>query len=113
MNVSRDNVDTYTTIYSNLSFFMHNRVIASCGTRFHSDYVADQLDKHRLLDKVITSHPKKCNGCSCNSVDELINAVAKITTIDRRKVREVVETRFSSEVIIDQYIGLYTKLIKS
>ncbi|RYG28936.1 MAG: hypothetical protein EOO01_38985 [Chitinophagaceae bacterium] len=34
-------------------------VTVSCGTKFHSDHVAYQLDKRGLLDKVLTSHPAK------------------------------------------------------
>lgn len=33
-------------------------VLVSCGTKFHSDYMASQLDKHNLLNRVITAHPK-------------------------------------------------------
>jgi glycosyltransferase involved in cell wall biosynthesis len=36
-----------------------NKVTVTCGTKFHSDYTAFQLQKHNLLEKVITSHPKK------------------------------------------------------
>jgi glycosyltransferase involved in cell wall biosynthesis len=35
------------------------KVTISCGTKFHSDHVAYQLDKHNMLDKVLTSHPAK------------------------------------------------------
>lgn len=34
------------------------RVSVSCGTKFHSDYTAFQLQKHDLLEKIITAHPK-------------------------------------------------------
>jgi glycosyltransferase involved in cell wall biosynthesis len=34
------------------------RVIITCGTKFHSDYVAEQLYKHDLLEKAVTSHPR-------------------------------------------------------
>lgn len=33
------------------------KVTVSCGTKFHSDYTAFQLDKNELLAKVVTSHP--------------------------------------------------------
>jgi len=36
----------------------YKSVLISCGTKFHSDYMASQLDKHGLLNKVITAHPK-------------------------------------------------------
>ncbi|WP_183563761.1 glycosyltransferase family 4 protein [Mucilaginibacter sp. SP1R1] len=32
-------------------------VLVSCGTKFHSDYVSEQLNKHNLLEKTITAHP--------------------------------------------------------
>jgi glycosyltransferase involved in cell wall biosynthesis len=35
----------------------NNSVVVSCGTKFHSDYMAGQLEKHGLLNRVITSHP--------------------------------------------------------
>ena len=34
-------------------------VTISCGTKFHSDYMAYQLNKRGLLDKVLTSHPAR------------------------------------------------------
>ncbi|TWR25386.1 glycosyltransferase family 4 protein [Mucilaginibacter achroorhodeus] len=34
------------------------RVVITCGTKFHSDYVAEQLYKYGLLEKAITSHPR-------------------------------------------------------
>jgi glycosyltransferase involved in cell wall biosynthesis len=33
------------------------RVLVSCGTKFHSDYMAAQLEKHQLLEGVVTAHP--------------------------------------------------------
>lgn len=36
-----------------------HKVTVSCGTKFHSDYTAFQLQKHGLLEQVITAHPKK------------------------------------------------------
>lgn len=35
-----------------------HRVTVSCGTKFHSDYMAFQLEKHHLLESVVTAHPK-------------------------------------------------------
>ena len=34
------------------------KVTVSCPTKFHSDYMANQLEKHNLLAKVYTAHPK-------------------------------------------------------
>jgi glycosyltransferase involved in cell wall biosynthesis len=36
----------------------NKKVIVGCGTKFHSDYMAYQLNKHQLLDKVVTCHPR-------------------------------------------------------
>ena len=36
----------------------YKSVIVSCGTKFHSDYMASQLDKHDLLNRAVTAHPK-------------------------------------------------------
>lgn len=38
---------------------VNKKVTVTCGTKFHSDYTASQLQKHHLLEKVITSHPSK------------------------------------------------------
>jgi len=35
-----------------------HKVTVSCGTKFHSDYTAFQLQKHGLLAQVLTAHPK-------------------------------------------------------
>ncbi|MDQ0640913.1 glycosyltransferase involved in cell wall biosynthesis [Pedobacter sp. W3I1] len=37
----------------------NNMVTVTCGTKFHSDYTAFQLQQHNLLEKVITAHPSK------------------------------------------------------
>lgn len=34
------------------------KVVVSCATKFHSDYMAFQLNKAGLLEKVYTAHPK-------------------------------------------------------
>lgn len=51
------------------------------------------------------------NGYRCDTIEEMIAAVWKIDTIDRRKVRADAEKRFSSEVIVNQYLELYYKMI--
>jgi glycosyltransferase involved in cell wall biosynthesis len=51
------------------------------------------------------------NGYSCNTIDEMVNSVFKIQEINRQKVRQDCELRFSSQVIIKQYLDLYQKLI--
>ena len=35
------------------------KVLLSCGTKFHSDYVAYQLEKHNLLERIVTAHPPR------------------------------------------------------
>ncbi len=52
------------------------------------------------------------NGFRCDTVEEMINLTSEIHTIDRNNVRKDAETRFSSEVIIHQYLDLYYKMIK-
>lgn len=51
------------------------------------------------------------NGFRCNTLEEMISAVDSIGKIDRKKVRKDAEKRFSSKVIINQYLDLYSKLI--
>jgi len=34
-----------------------HKVTVSCGTKFHSDYTSFQLQKHGLLNSVLTAHP--------------------------------------------------------
>ncbi len=53
------------------------------------------------------------NGYRCNNLQEMIVAVESIATIDRKIVREDAERRFSSEVIISQYLNLYSKRINN
>ncbi|NTE04816.1 glycosyltransferase family 4 protein [Agrobacterium tumefaciens] len=50
------------------------------------------------------------NGFRCDTLEEMIQAVQEIASINRKKVREDVERRFSSEVIIQEYLNLYKKL---
>lgn len=51
------------------------------------------------------------NGFSCTTTEEMIDLVFRIPEIARQKVREDCEKRFSSKVIVDQYLNLYQKLI--
>ncbi|WP_316782804.1 glycosyltransferase family 4 protein [Pedobacter frigiditerrae] len=53
------------------------------------------------------------NGYSCNTIDEMVDLIDKIPQLDRKKVRQDCEKRFSSIVIIDQYLDLYQKMINS
>lgn len=51
------------------------------------------------------------NGFRCDTLAEMISAVTNVETIDRKKVREDAENRFSSEIIISQYLNLYQSMI--
>lgn len=51
------------------------------------------------------------NGYQCTNCDQMIDYVKKIHEISRMDVRKDAEQRFSSEVIIQQYINLYTDRI--
>jgi glycosyltransferase involved in cell wall biosynthesis len=53
------------------------------------------------------------NGYRCDTVDQMIDCVAKINKIERSKVREDAQKRFSSTVIAKQYLELYSNLIKN
>lgn len=48
------------------------------------------------------------NGFLCSSVHEMIGFVNRIQEIDRVEVRKDAEARFSSEVIVDQYLKIYS-----
>jgi len=37
---------------------LNKKVTVSCPTKFHSDYMLDQLEKHSLLKNAYTSHPR-------------------------------------------------------
>ena len=50
-------------------------------------------------------------GFCCESVSEMIAAAAQISTASRTQCRRDAETRFSSELIVDQYIGLYQEVL--
>jgi glycosyltransferase involved in cell wall biosynthesis len=53
------------------------------------------------------------NGFICNNVQEMIECVYKINEVNRHDVRKDAESRFSSEVIVQQYLNLYISLINS
>jgi len=50
------------------------------------------------------------DGFRCNTIEEMIESVGRIKDIDRKKCRETVEARFSSDVIIAEYLKLYEQL---
>lgn len=53
------------------------------------------------------------NGFKCDTLDEMIERISEIHNIDRKNVRKDAETRFSSEVIVSQYLNLYHQMLVS
>lgn len=53
------------------------------------------------------------NGFSCTTTEEMISLVLKSNEIDREKVRLDAENRFSAEVIVNNYLSLYNKMINN
>ncbi|RZK49208.1 MAG: glycosyltransferase family 4 protein [Pedobacter sp.] len=51
------------------------------------------------------------NGYSCDTTEEMIDLIKNIGALDRKKIRQDAESRFSSEAIANQYLALYTDLI--
>ena len=51
------------------------------------------------------------NGFACSSVDEAVQAVARLHVIDRVTVRADCEARFASPIIVGQYERLYDEMI--
>jgi len=50
-------------------------------------------------------------GFLANNLEEMLQAIHRVKTIDRRKVREYVETYFSSTIMVHKYIQAYKKVI--
>lgn len=53
----------------------------------------------------------KVTGFICKNVNEMVSAVARIGDLDRIKIRRECEERFSSKIIVNQYLMLYQKMI--
>jgi glycosyltransferase involved in cell wall biosynthesis len=53
------------------------------------------------------------NGFICNDLDEMIEAVKNIPTIDRNNCRKDAAERFSSKVMASQYEDLYLKMLNN
>jgi len=51
------------------------------------------------------------NGYRCYNINQMVEAVNSISNINRENVRKDAEDRFSSKVIVTQYLSLYQKLI--
>jgi len=53
------------------------------------------------------------NGFKCETLDEMNNAVLNFNKLDRQKVRKDAVERFSSKIIISQYLNLYQSMINN
>jgi len=51
-------------------------------------------------------------GYLCKSVDDAVNKVAKLASIERRRCRTHVERNFSLERMIDRYLGAYRDALR-
>ena len=51
-------------------------------------------------------------GFIVNSVDEAVAALSRLDEIDRRKCREVFDTRFRAEHMADAYLEIYARVIR-
>jgi len=52
-------------------------------------------------------------GFLVDDVDAAVRAVARLDTIDRRRCRDEVETRFTSRRMADDYLAVYHKILNS
>ena len=53
------------------------------------------------------------DGFVCDSVEQMITAVSRLDELDRRSCRTKVETYFSDDVIVSQYLSLYERLSRN
>ncbi len=51
------------------------------------------------------------NGFLVNDIDEAIKKILLIESIDRRYCREVVEKRFTKEIMARNYINVYKRIL--
>lgn len=51
------------------------------------------------------------NGYLVEGVDGAVEAVSRVESLDRRTVRSTVETRFSVERMVDDYLSLYRRVL--
>ncbi|MBI2953648.1 MAG: glycosyltransferase family 4 protein [Chloroflexi bacterium] len=59
----------------------------------------------------VVKHGK--TGFICDTVDDILDSLKKIDTIDRRDCRQHVEERFSVRAMVDAYEAAYRKLLAS
>jgi len=50
-------------------------------------------------------------GFLCNSVEECVNAIDKVTKLDRYSIREYVKQRFGIKPMVDGYEAVYQKVV--
>ena len=50
-------------------------------------------------------------GFGSDTLEQLIEDVARVHTLNRTRIREITETRFSADVIVGQYLDIYYKMI--
>lgn len=53
------------------------------------------------------------NGFVCDSVEEMAAATCRISEIDRRICRRIMEDKFSDHAIVKAYLDLYYRLVKA
>jgi glycosyltransferase involved in cell wall biosynthesis len=52
-------------------------------------------------------------GACCNSTEEMIQAVKRISIYSRKACRTAAETRFSSKIMVDHYVDFYEEILLS
>ncbi|MEI6855909.1 glycosyltransferase family 4 protein [Psychrilyobacter sp.] len=52
------------------------------------------------------------NGFLVNDIDGALGALKKLSNIDRKRCREIVEGKFSVNRMVDEYIKVYEKILK-
>jgi glycosyltransferase involved in cell wall biosynthesis len=52
-------------------------------------------------------------GACCNNISELIEATRNLNQFSRSACRAIAENKFSSDIVIDQYISLYDKILST
>lgn len=50
------------------------------------------------------------NGFICNSIEQMVESVYNLKKLNRKVVRQDCENRFSSDVIVEEYLKLYNQL---
>lgn len=52
-------------------------------------------------------------GFICNTLDEMVDAMTGLPTVDRRHCRDVFEARFSVERMAQDYLAVYERLVRT